>query len=100
MSQRHDDKDAWLEDNYAQPLVGTPALSHVAFALMGLVCLIVLLMRRKLSDWPIAAMLIASALYALSYFFIGVACQYRYLFVMDMSALAAMFYLTFRRSAN
>ena len=100
MSQRHDDKDAWLEDNYAQPLVGTPALSHVVFALTGLICLLILLMRREISDWPMAAMLIASALYALSYFFIGVACQYRYLFVIDMTALAAMFYLTFRPAAN
>jgi hypothetical protein len=100
MSQRHDRRDEWLEDNYAEPLVGTPALSHVVFALAGLVCLIVLLMRREASDWPMAAMLVASALYVLSYFFIGVACQYRYLFVMDMTALVAMFYLSFRRSAN
>ena len=100
LSQRHDAKDAWLEDNYAQPLVGTPALSHVAFALAGLVCLIVLLMRRELCDWPIAGMLIASALYALSYFFIGVACQYRYLFVMDMTTLVAIFYLSFGRPAK
>ena len=100
LSERHDGRDEWLEDNYAQPLVGTPVLSHVVFALAGLVCLIVLLMRRELSDWPIAAMLIASALYALSYFFIGVACQYRYLFVMDMTTLAAIFYLSLGRSAK
>ncbi len=100
MSERHDGRDEWLEDNYAEPLVGTPVLSHVAFALAGLVCLIVLLMRRELSDWLMAGMLIASTLYVLSYFFIGVACQYRYLFVMDMTTLVAMFYLSFRRSAN
>ena len=40
-------------------------------------------------------MLAASTVYALSYFFIGVACQYRYLFVTDMTALAALFYLSF-----
>jgi hypothetical protein len=100
MSQRHDSKDEWLEDNYAEPLVGTPALSHVVFALAGLVCLSILLTRREASDWPMAGMLIASALYVLSYFFIGVACEYRYLFVMDMTTLVAMFYLSFRRSAN
>ncbi len=96
-AQRYDGRDEWLEDHYAQPLVGTPALSHVMFGLAGLICLIVLLVRRDTSDWPIAGMLVASSLYVLSYFFIGVACEYRYLFVMDMTALAAMFYLSFRR---
>jgi len=98
LSQRYDGRDEWLEDNYAQPLVGTPAFSHVAFALAGLACLIILLVRRDASDWPMAGMLIASALYVLTYFFIGVACEYRYLFVMDSSALAAVFYLSFGRA--
>lgn len=93
--RRYDARDEWLEDHYAQPLVGTPALSHTVFALAGLLCLIFLLVRREASDWPIAGMLAASALYALSYFFIGVACQYRYLFVTDMTTLAAIFYLSF-----
>lgn len=93
--RRYDARDEWLEDNYAQPLVGTPALSHTVFALAGLLCLIILLARREASDWPIAGMLAASTVYALSYFFIGVACQYRYLFVTDMTALAALFYLSF-----
>ncbi|HWX89777.1 MAG TPA: hypothetical protein VNY75_05690, partial [Rhizomicrobium sp.] len=93
--RRYDARDEWLEDHYAQPLVGTPALSHTVFALAGLLCLILLLVRREASDWPIAGMLAASALYALSYFFIGVACQYRYLLVTDMTTLAAIFYLSF-----
>ncbi len=96
--QRYDRRDEWLEDNYAQALVGTPAFSHVAFGLAGLLCLIILLVRREASDLAMAAMLIASALYVLTYFLIGVACEYRYLFVMDMSALAAMSYLSFRRA--
>ncbi len=103
LSRRYDSRDEWLEDNYAQPLVGTPAFSHVFFALAGLACLIVLLMRRDAADWPMAGLLIASGLYALSYFFIGVACEYRYLFLVDMAALAAMFYLSFswrRRSGG
>jgi len=94
IAKRYDDRDDWLEENYAQPLVGTPALSHTVFALAGLLCLILLLARREISDWPMAAMLVASALYALSDFFIGVACQYRYLFVTDMTTLAAIFYLS------
>jgi hypothetical protein len=93
--RRYDARDEWLEDNYAGPLVGTPALSHTVFALAGLLCLIVLLARRDPSDWPMAGMLVASGLYALTYFFIGVACQYRYLFATDMTALAAIFYLSF-----
>jgi len=95
--RRYDARDEWLEDHYAQPLVGTLALSHTVFALAGLLCLIFLLVRREVSDWPMAGMLAASALYALSYFFIGVACQYRYLFATDMTALAAIFYLSFDR---
>jgi hypothetical protein len=96
--RRFDDRDAWLEDNYAGPLIGTPAFSHTLFALAGLLCLIVLLARRGASDWPIAGMLAASVLYTMSYFFIGVACQYRYLFATDMTVMAAIFYLSFDRS--
>ena len=95
IARRYDDRDDWLEENYAQPLVGTPAFSHTVFALAGLLCLIVLLARRRAADWPIAGMLAASVLYTMSYFFIGVACQYRYLFVTDMTTLAAIFYLSF-----
>ena len=40
-----------------------------------------------------AGLLIATALYAFSYYFISIACQYRYLYAIDLSSIAAVFYL-------
>jgi len=99
---RYDDRDAWLDDDYATPLIGTPAFSHPFFAVVGLVSLVLLLRRRRPADLALAGLLAASMLYALSYFAISIACEYRYLYALDLSALAAAFYLLadFRFSAD
>ncbi|HEY1962871.1 MAG TPA: hypothetical protein VGG69_10665, partial [Rhizomicrobium sp.] len=90
---RYDARDEWLNDSYASPLLGTAAFSHPVFALVGAIALIVLLLRRRPADLAIAGLLLASFLFALSFFVVSVACQYRYLYALDLSALAAGFYL-------
>jgi hypothetical protein len=94
LPRRYDSRDTWLEENYAEPLIGTPAFSHPFFTLIAAVSLILLLWRRRPADLALAAMLAAAMLYAATYFIIAVACQYRYLFALDTSALAALFYLS------
>ncbi|HEV2561627.1 MAG TPA: hypothetical protein VGT78_05750 [Rhizomicrobium sp.] len=94
LPRRYDGRDNWLEENYAGALIGTPAFSHPFFTVIGIVCLILLLWRRRPADLALAAMLAAALLYAATYFVIAVACQYRYLFALDTSALAALFYLS------
>jgi hypothetical protein len=93
LSRRYDDRDEWLDDDYGTPLVSTPALSHPFFAIGGLVSLLVFLRRRRPADLAMAGLLTAALLYTLSYFFISIACQYRYLFAVDLSSIAAVFYL-------
>lgn len=93
LQYRYDNRDAWLVDNYGDPLIGTPVFWHPIFALIGAIVFVFLMRRRKPADLAIAAMLAATALYAASYFVIGIACQYRYLLAIDTSALAALLYI-------
>jgi len=93
LQRRYDARDEWLDEHYAKTLVATPVLSHPAFAIVGLISFLILLRRRRPADIAMAGLLLASFLYALSFFFISIACQYRYLYVIDVSAIAALFYL-------
>lgn len=93
LAYRYDDRDAWLVDNYGDPLIGTPVFWHPIFALIGIIAFFFLLWRRKPADLALAAMLAAAALYAASYFVVSIACQYRYLLAVDTSALAALLYI-------
>ena len=93
LQRRYDARDEWLDEHYAKPLVKTPVLSHPVFAIVGLVSLVILLRRRRPADIAIAGLVVASFLYTLSFFFISIACQYRYLYVIDLTTIAALFYL-------
>ncbi len=90
---RFDARDNMLDDDYAAPLVHTPFLSHPFFALIDIVCFVLLLRRRRPADLAMAGLIAGVALYTLSYFAIAIACEYRYLFAIDLSAIAAVFYL-------
>jgi hypothetical protein len=90
---RYDDRDRWLDEDYAGPLVATPAFSHPVFAAAGLFCLVFLLLRRRPADLAVAGLLVATLLYTLSYFVIAISCQYRYLYVIDLSAIGATLYV-------
>jgi hypothetical protein len=91
---RYDDRDEWLDESYAQPLLGTPALSHPMFAAIGLACFIFLIWRRRPADLAMAGLILATIVYALSYFVVSIACQYRYLYAIDLSAIAALIYVS------
>ncbi len=93
LKPRYDSRDHQLDDNYAAPLIGTPVFSHPVFAFIGLVGFVILLRRRRPADLAIAGLLAAAALYTATYFVIGFACEYRYLFVIDIAALGTAFYL-------
>lgn len=90
---RYDGRDQWLDEDYASPLIGTPIFSHPVFAVIGLLSLVLLLRRRGPADIAIAGLLIATAIYTFSYFVISISCQYRYLYAIDLSSIAAGFYL-------
>ena len=90
LQPRRDARDRVLE-NYGKAFFGTPVLSHPAFAIVAVICLVFLLRRRRPADVAVAAML--GVAFTLSFFVISIACDYRYLYALDLSALAALFYL-------
>jgi hypothetical protein len=85
-------RDDALAD-YAAAFIGTPVLSHLAYALVGLAALIVLLRRRKGPDIAVAAMLGAAFTFTASFAVLSVACDYRYLYDLDIAVMAAALYL-------
>ena len=56
--------------------------------------LILLLRRRRPADIAMAGMLGGALACTASFFFISIACDYRYLYALDLSALLAAFYLS------
>jgi hypothetical protein len=78
---------------YADHFIGTPVLSHVFYALLSLAALVLLLRRRRPEDIAIAALQAGALLFTLSFMVIGIACDYRYLYALDIAALAAVFYV-------
>ncbi len=73
--------------------MGTPVFSHAAYATVALLLLAFLVLRRRDEDIAIAAMLASAIAFALTFFVISVACDYRYLYYLDIAAIAAATYV-------
>jgi hypothetical protein len=78
---------------YALTSAGTPVFSHVAFGAVGALLLIVLLRRRRAADIVVAALVASGLAFAASFAIISIACDYRYLYALDLSVIAAALYL-------
>jgi hypothetical protein len=78
---------------YAEPLIHTPLSSHAAYALLGLGVLWAALRRGRSADIAVAGLVSAGFLFAATFFLISVACDYRYLYFLDVSAMAGALYL-------
>lgn len=92
MSAGRDRQDARLY-NYVTWFLDTPAMSHVAFAGLALVVAVVLLVRRDPADLVIAGLLFGALAFAASFFVISLACDYRYLYLLDLAAITGALYL-------
>ncbi|HEX3810883.1 MAG TPA: hypothetical protein VHW02_14405 [Rhizomicrobium sp.] len=90
---RQDSRDVFL-NGYAAAFAGTPIFSHLTFIVLGAAALFVLIRRRRPADIAMAFLLAGTAAFALSFFIISIACDYRYLYCLDVSALAAAFYIS------
>jgi hypothetical protein len=93
IAPRKDGRDRVLEA-YGKALFGTPVWSHVTFAAAAIACLVLMLRRRNPTDIAIAALLASALAFSASFFIISISCDYRYLYFLDLSALAALFYLS------
>ncbi|WP_304178931.1 hypothetical protein [Phenylobacterium aquaticum] len=79
--------------NYASWLIDTPVFSHLTYALIALATAGVLMVRRQPQDVAIAGLMVSALGFAASFFVISLACDYRYLYFLDLAALAGLFYL-------
>ena len=90
--KRFDARDAAL-DFYAKRFMGTPIFSHAFYILLALASLVFLFARRTPSDIAMAFMLLATLGFTLSFFVISIACDYRYLYFLDLGTMTAVFHL-------
>ncbi len=79
--------------NYATYFYGTPVFSHAFYAAIALIVIGLLLWRGDDADLAVAGLLTAALAFAASFFVISIACDYRYLYFLDLSAMAGLFYL-------
>ncbi len=79
--------------NYATYFYGTPAYSHLAYAVIALLVTGFLLWRHDGADLVVAGLLLSALAFAASFFVISIACDYRYLYFLDLAAMVGVFYL-------
>jgi hypothetical protein len=91
VARRDTDRDDTLADA-ALLLAPTPVYSHATYAVLSLLLMAFLLRRRRPSDLAVAAMLGGALAFASSFFIISIACDYRYLYALDIAAMAAAVY--------
>ncbi|HTT85327.1 MAG TPA: hypothetical protein VMF67_17760 [Rhizomicrobium sp.] len=92
IAPRKDARDLALQA-YARAFTNTPVFSHALYVLLAVAGIVMLLRRRALGDEAIVSMLIAALLFTASFFVISIACDYRYLYFLDLAAIVAVFYL-------
>ncbi|HEY2069727.1 MAG TPA: hypothetical protein VGG48_09260 [Rhizomicrobium sp.] len=92
LAEREDARDKVL-DGFSKNFIGTPVLSHVFYAVLALIALYILARRRTPSDVAVGFLLVAAFGVTASFFVISIACDYRYLYFLDVSTMLATFYL-------
>ena len=92
MSERITPRDRTV-NLYGKWLLNTPVFSHTLFFVLGLVELVFLLWRRSAADLVFACMLAGAVAFCVSFFVLAIACDYRYLYPLDLSALVAAIYI-------
>jgi hypothetical protein len=92
MSPRLDRRDVFLW-HVGDAFQAARAFSHGAFALIAGFVLYATLRRRRPADIVMASLIGAAFVFTATFFLISIACDYRYLLIIDMSALAGLLYL-------
>jgi hypothetical protein len=84
--------------NYARLFFATPVYSHIAWGLLALLVLGLLLRRGEPGDLAIAGLLAGALVFTLTFAAISIACDYRYLILLDLAAMTGMLHLAARKS--
>jgi hypothetical protein len=86
-----DIQDQALAD-YAKRFYRTPVYSHLTWALAAVGVIVLLLRRRDPADWVFIALLGGALAFTASFAVISVACDYRYLYLLDLAAIVGVLY--------
>jgi hypothetical protein len=92
LAHRYSTSDRQLT-NYDSFYVDTPLQRHWLYAIAALVVAGLLLWRRQPADLAVAALMLGVLAVTASFFVITIACDYRYLYILDLSALTGVFYV-------
>jgi hypothetical protein len=76
--------------NYVARFFPTPILSHLLYGALAILFAALLIRRGTPADLVMAAMLLAALLFAASFFVVSIACDYRYLYFLDLAAMTGM----------
>lgn len=83
--------------SYARLFFATPVFSHLAWGGLALLLLVLLVRRGTPPDLAMAGLLAGALLFTLTFVIISIACDYRYLVFLDLSAMAAALHATASR---
>lgn len=92
LTPRYSETDVQLA-KYHGRYVHTPAYSHLTYAVLALVLVGLLAFRREPADIAMGALLLSGVAFTASFFIITIACDYRYLYFSDLSALVGLAYV-------
>jgi hypothetical protein len=79
--------------HYDQHFLGTPVHSHVFYAALAFAVGVLVLLRREPADVVMAALMSAALAFTASFFVISIACDFRYLYFLDLAAMAGVLYV-------
>lgn len=79
--------------NYGTWFLDTPVFSHLSYALAAVISALLMLWRGQPQDVAMAGLMAAALGFTASFFVISIACDYRYLYFLDLAALGGVLYL-------
>jgi hypothetical protein len=82
---------------YASHFYRTPVFSHLTWAIAAVAVIVLLLRRRDPADCVMVALLGGVLAFAASFAVVSVACDYRYLYPLDLAAIAGLLYAALDR---
>lgn len=98
--RRMSPRDSALK-SYGLAFTYTPLFSHALYGMIAILVLVRLALRHRPADIALAGMIFSALTFCASFLVVSVACDYRYLYFLDVAAMAGALYLAAsgRRSA-
>jgi hypothetical protein len=78
---------------YAHAWFATPVYSHLTYAVLAVAVLTFLLLRRRPADVAVAGLLLGALMFTATFVVLSIACDYRYLYALDLAAITGSLYV-------